>query len=426
MPQGNWMELSFDTVYALAVALGIGLLIGVERERHKQMQREDGLRAAAGVRTFAVVALLGGTSMVLGLWVLALAGVGVIVLSAASYLQEPTDPGLTTEIAMLMTFVLGALAQPQPALAAAIGATVAILLASKDRMHHISRDLISERELYDGLLLAAAALVVLPLMPDHTIDPFLALNPWRLWLLVVLVMAIGAFGHIALRLVGARWGLPLAGFFAGFVSSTAAVAGFGQRVREQPETLHAAVAAAMLANLASLLLFSSLITAIAPAFVRQLVLPLLAAGAVLLLGGLFGLRRIGDRGAAPPTAGTRMFRFGHALTFAAVITAVLFLSAALNHWLGARAALVGAMLAAMAELHAAGISVAQLASAGQIDATTARWGVIGLLVTSGVAKSLLSWISGGRRYGLRVTVGLIAMALAAALVHGLAVAADDG
>jgi uncharacterized membrane protein (DUF4010 family) len=417
--------MSFDEVYGLAVALGIGLLVGVERERRKQkMREEEGTRASAGVRTFALVALLGGSAALLGTPLLLLAGVAVAALTVAAYVRVPADPGLTTEMAMLLVFLLGALAQPQPALAAAIGATVALLLASKARMHHISRELISERELSDGLLLAAAALVVLPLMPNRAIDPFGVVNPWRLWLLVVLVMAIGALGHIALRMIGARWGLAIAGFFAGFVSSTAAVAGFGQRVREQPATLNPAVAAAMLANLASLALFSSLLVAVAGSFVRELVPALAAAGAVLLVGGLAGLRRSDDAAQAPPTAGSRMFRFGHALTFAVVIFAVLVISAGLNHWLGPRAALAGAMLAAMAELHAAGVSVAQLAAGGQIDAASARWGVIGLLVASALAKSLIGWISGGTAYGLRVTLGLLAMAAAAALVHLAAVAAD--
>jgi uncharacterized membrane protein (DUF4010 family) len=422
------MELHFNEVYGLAVALGIGLLVGVERERRKQKMREqDGLRAPAGVRTFALVALLGGSAALVDPWVLALAGVGVVGLTIAAYVREPADPGLTTEIAMLLCFVLGALAQPQPALAAAIGAVIALLLVGKARMHRVSRELISERELSDGLLLAAAALVVLPLMPNRTIDPFEVINPWRLWLLVVLVMAIGALGHIALRLVGARWGLAIAGFFAGFVSSTAAVAGFGQRVREQPATLNPAVAAAMLANLASLVLFSGLLTAVAGSFVVELAPALLAAALLLLLGGLFGLRASDDRLQAPPTAEARMFRFGHALTFAVVILLVLVISAALNHWLGARAALAGAMLAAMAELHAAGVSVAQLAAGGQIDAATARWGVIGLLASSALAKTLVAFISGGRPYGIRVGIGLLAMAAGAALVHagGEAVIGDS-
>jgi uncharacterized membrane protein (DUF4010 family) len=412
------MEMSFEQVYGLAVALGIGLLVGVERERRKlKMRQEDGLRAPAGVRTFTIVALLGGVAALVGPWVLLLAGAGIAALTVAAYVREPGDAGLTTEVALLVVLLLGALAQAQPALAAAVGATVALLLASKHRMHRLSRELISERELSDGLLLAAAALVVLPLMPNRTIDPFDVVNPWRLWLLVVLVMAIGALGHVALRMVGARWGLAIAGFFAGFVSSTAAVAGFGQRVREQPATLNPAVAASMLANLASLLLFCSLLVAVAGSFVRGLAPALVAAGGVLLLGGLFGLRHSDDRLRVPPTAQSRMFRFGHALTFAAVILAVLVIAAALNAWLGPRAALFGAMLAAMAELHAAGVSVAQLAASGSIDAQTAQWGVIGLLASSALAKSVVSWISGGRAYGLRVTLGLVAMATTAAVVH---------
>src|SRR5690606_33461392 len=101
---------------------------------------------------------------------------------------------------------------------------------------------------------------------------------------------ISAAGHVALRLVGNRWGLAVAGFFAGYVSSTAAVAGFGQRVRETPGLRSAAVGAALLANLASVSLFVPVLLAVSPGLLPVVGLELAAAGVVLLAGGLLGLR----------------------------------------------------------------------------------------------------------------------------------------
>lgn len=132
----------------------------------------------------------------------------------------------------------------------------------------------------------------------------------------------------------------------------------------------------------------------------------------LIVGGVLGTREGSDESAAP-TADKHMFRFSHALGLAALISAVVFLAAALNAWLGPRAALLAAAVAASAELHAAGLSIAQLNTQGILTLEEAHWGFIGLLATSAMAKTLVAWVSGGRRYALRVAIGLAAMTVAA-------------
>jgi uncharacterized membrane protein (DUF4010 family) len=210
-----------------SVALGIGLLIGIERERSKG----DGPdRAAAGVRTFLLIALVGALATTaaqrFGGLIFAVGGGFVALAALAAYRRSRADdPGLTTEVAMLVTFLLGALAMTALPLAAGLGVVVAVVLASKSALHRFVRDTLTEQEVHDGLLLAAAAAVVLPLLPDRAIDPFGAFNPHTLWTLVVLVMAINAGGYIALRLLGPGAGLALAGFIGGFISSTATARG---------------------------------------------------------------------------------------------------------------------------------------------------------------------------------------------------------
>jgi uncharacterized membrane protein (DUF4010 family) len=150
----------------------------------------------------------------------------------------------------------------------------------------------------------------------------------------------------------------------------------------------------------------------------------MAAGAVLLAGGLLGLR--GD-GAGPvaPTAEQRMFRVSRALAFVAIIASVLILSAAMNAWLGPRGALLAAGVAAMAELHAAVATLGQLFQQGVLDERQARWGLLGLLAASGTAKSVVATVSGGRAYGLRVAAGLLAMVVAVAATILFFPAASD-
>ena len=401
-----------DTAKALATALGVGLMVGAVRER----RQPEGSRVA-GIRTHSLAALAGAVALWLDPAVLLVTVALVGVFVAMSYRQtRESDPGLTSEIALVAVCLLGAVAMRAPPLAAGLGVVMAVLLYAKQPLHRLARERLSEREVSDGLVLLASALVVLPLVPDRTLGPFDVFNPSQLWTLVVLVMAISALGHVALRLVGNRWGMAIAGFFAGYVSSTAAVAGFGQRVRETPALRSPAVGAAMLANLASLSLFVPILLAVAPGLLPALWLELAAAGAVLLAGGLLGLRGGAADSVEPPTAQTRMFQFRHAVVFALVITAVLFLSAAVNAWLGPRGAMAMAVVAALAELHAAVATVGNLFAGGVLSQDQARQGLVGLLLASGLAKTGVAWASGGAGFALRVGAGLALSVLAAAAV----------
>lgn len=395
----------------LATALGIGLLIGVVRER-----RHEPDTSIAGTRTHALLALLGAIGALLGtpLLIAALAGAGA--LAVASYLRSArSDPGLTGEVAMLATVLLGGLAAQAPAVAAGLGVLIAILLHAKQPLQRFSRELLEPREIEDALMLAAAALVVMPLLPDAPIDPWGVLRPTMLWRIVVLVMAIGLAGHVAMRAIGVRRGLPLAGFFAGFASSTAAVAGFGSRARGNAAMVAPAASAALLANLASLLLVAVILGAASPAQLQRLALPLLAGGVALLLAAASGLRDAGD---GPPAAEPqeRAIKPMQALLLALLIGAVLLLSAWLRSLFGATGAFVAAVLVALAELHAAVASLGQLDAAGGLSAAEADRAMLAVLAASALAKSVLAVVSGGRGYGLRVAGGLTAMTVAATLV----------
>lgn len=392
-----------NLLLSLLTALGLGLMVGAVRER------QEGA-AMAGIRTHALVAVLAAVAIALHLGVLLVMLLALSGLVLIGYRRtSASDPGLTGEVSVLLTALLGALTHEHVRLAAGAGVVAAVLLYAKAPLHRFTRELLSERELHDGLVLLAAALVILPLVPDHKIGPYGSLNPSVLWTLAVLVMAVSTLGHVALRVVGNRWGLAVAGFFAGYVSSTAAVAGFGQRVREAPGLMRPAVAAAMLANLASLSLLVLVVLAVAPSLLPILAPELGAAGVVLVAGGLLGLRG-GQADSSPtPTASARMFRLSQALGFVAIISVVLMLSAAMNVWFGAQGALIAALIASLAELHAATATLAQLFLGNIVDAGQARWGLFGILAASSLAKSIVAIVSGGWTYGLSVTIGLAAM-----------------
>lgn len=402
----------------LLTALGIGLLIGLVRERRKDDPAHG--PSAAGLRTHALTALMAAVAWQVDRGVYLVVLVAVAALVFASYRRSAEhDVGLTGEIALLFTTVLGAMAMRSPSLAAALGVAVAVLLHAKAAMHRFTREVVSERELRDGLLLAASALIVLPLLPREAVDPWGVLKPAELWKLVVLVMAAGVAGHVAQRLVGARFGMPVAGFFAGFASSTAAVAGFGQRAKASPALRRYAVSAALFANLGSLLLLAAVLAAGNLTLLRASTWPLLAAALTLMATGAFGLWKAPAEAAQSQAAQTRAFKLSHALLFAVAVAGLLLLTAWLRELVGDRGALLATAIAAMAELQAAAVAVGQLAAAQALTLPEARWGIVALLATSSVAKSVLAFVSGGGAYGMRVMSGLLAMTTAAAVAAWL-------
>jgi uncharacterized membrane protein (DUF4010 family) len=254
------MPILDSVIVNLAVALGIGLLIGAERERRKG---KGPSRSPAGIRTFAVASLAGAVSFATGgELLLAVTTAGAIILTAVAYFRSRSnDPGLTSEIALILTVLLGGLSMRQPTLAAGVAVTLAALLASRIRLHHFVRSVLTEREVTDGLILAGATLVVLPLLPDQQIGPYGALNPRSIWIIVILVMAISAAGYILVRTLGDRFGLAIAGLASGFISSVATIGAMGTRGRTSPAVLGAAVAGAVLSTVATILQMCAVLAA---------------------------------------------------------------------------------------------------------------------------------------------------------------------
>ena len=213
-------------VLGLMVALGIGLLIGLERERRKG---EGPGRHAAGIRSFALVAVSGALAQLLaepGL--VAVGGLLVALLAAVShYKSRSSDPGLTSELALFATYLAGVLAIAQPLLGVACGAGLALLLNARTRLHRFATDVLTEQELHDALLLCAAALIMLPLIPNRPLAWLGGINPRPLAAIMVLLLTVQAASHVAVRWLGARVGLVAAGFLAGFASSTVAIATLG-------------------------------------------------------------------------------------------------------------------------------------------------------------------------------------------------------
>jgi uncharacterized membrane protein (DUF4010 family) len=405
------MGLTEHIAVRMAIALGIGLLIGAERERRKGTGAG---RSAAGIRTFSLVSLVGALSVSIGgEALLVISGIAVAGLTALGYRRtSQTDPGLTSEMALFATFFLGALCMTQPALASGLAVTISILLASRTRLHRFVRNVLTAQEAQDALLFGAAALVILPLAPNRAVDPFGVLNPRTLWRLVVLVMAISATGYIAIRVLGPRYGLPISGFASGFVSSAAAISSMGNRAVREPAMLRGAVAGAVLSTVPTFVQMAALLLVTDKSTLRVMTLPLLFGGVTAVLYGLLFTWRSarGSEDAAPQRG--RAFNLTSAAIFATVVTGILLISAAINQWLGSAGLLFATAAAGFADAHAPTIAVASMAAAGKISANEAVLPIVFAVTANTITKIALAVTSGNRQFSAQVIPGLVLVIVA--------------
>lgn len=393
----------------LTVALGIGLVIGAERERRKG----DGpSRAGAGIRTFAMVALLGGVAALLDnvvLLVAVAAVVGTIAIVGYAF-GDREDPGFTTEITLVLTYCLGALGQREPRLALATGLSVAMILALRASLHRVTRNLLTEDELRDALLFAVAAVVVLPLLPDRTIDPLGVVNPFTLWRLVVVLMGMSGAGYIAQRAIGPRYGLAIAGFGAGFVSSSATIAAMGARARGDDNLLRPAVAGAAASTVATFVQLAILVGAADPHLLTALAWPLAAGG--LAAATYAGLQTWHARRANAETTRGRAFTLSTAVLFAVLVTVIGYASTLAREWIGAAGAIAAAAIAGLVDAHASTAAIGSMSAAGQLAGPSAALAILLALTTNTITKCVLAITSGPRAYGGRVCLGLVIVLIA--------------
>ena len=396
----------------LVSAVGVGALIGAERERRKG---EGPARSPEGIRTFTITSISGAVAFALGgVGLLAVVTGSVAVMVAVSYWRaQDQDPGLTTEIVLVLTALLGGMCMQAPQTAAAIAVAVTVLLYAKAWLHNLVITVISKDELDDALIFAAATLVCLPLVPNRQMGPYLALNPHAIWIVIVLVMAISAAGYVAVRLFGAKFGLPLAGVISGFISSTATIGAMGSRAKKSPDLLAACVAGAVLSTVATVAQMALVVTATSMPTLFSLSGPLLlAGGTALAYGVVFSLLAVRNAGGdAVQTGG--VFSLKTALAFGSILAVILVISAGLQERFGSAGVLLAAVVSGLVDTHAAAISVATLVASEKVTPQDAVVPILAALTSNTVSKIVMAATTGGWAFALRVVPGLVAVAVAA-------------
>ncbi|WP_066267716.1 MgtC/SapB family protein [Hydrogenophaga palleronii] len=412
MPPIHPPELA-SAAATLAAALGCGLLIGVERERSKG----DGpARAFAGLRTFALVCVSGAAAALLQHMGLVLIGAAfVAALGVVAYARDRSeDPGATTEVALLLTYLIGVVCVWQLPLAAAMAAALTALLAARERLHRFVNEWLRPAEIRDGILLAALVLVALPLMPNRPLwGP--VLNPATITQLLALLLAVQSLAHLCRRLLHARQAVAFSAFASGFVSSTATIATLGMSARRNSSEARLMAGGGLLSCVATLLQMLLVAAAVRPAWLSTLWLPALAGGCVAVVWGVWLVRGApvgvgGALGSSPHTEGLgaaqgdRMFSLRGAMAIAALLAGIQVLVHALDLWLGQAGVLAGTLLASLVDLHSA---LAAVFVSSEPPQAGVPWALMLALGVHALSKSVTAALSGGVRYAAWLVPGLL-------------------
>lgn len=390
----------------LGLALAIGLLIGVERGWQAREMPERG--QITGIRSFALIGLLGGVAgwfgLVLGALALGAAFLALTAVVVTAHIMRARsgehEMGATTELAALTAFALGALAAMGQGEAAAAGGVVATaLLGAKETLHNWVRRL-EMVELHAAIKLLLISVVLLPVLPNQGYGPEQALNPYKLWLLVVMVAGLSFTGYFTIKIAGPRMGSLLTGVFGGVASSTALTVSFARMGRTSPGMQPLLAAGVAVANATMYARLWLIVFIVNQPVGMLLVVPL----GCMTLAGLIATwvlwRARSEEGKPGVMVLSNPFELGMAIKFAALLALVILASKLLQAWGGATGLYLLAAAAGLADVDAVALSMSQMAKAEMggngVPLTVAATAVtIAAFVNTGVKAALVASLCGG-------------------------------
>jgi uncharacterized membrane protein (DUF4010 family) len=424
--------LDLLVVRDFAIALLVGVLIGIEREKRKDLEGDISI---AGLRTFALFAEAGALSAWLSRqlgtpWIFIATLLGISLATVAGYLRhtvaQPAAVGLTTEVAALVTCLLGGTVMygyAEVAVVLAIGTSA--LLAFKQPLHHLVGR-IGLDDLYAGVKLLVASFVVLPLLPNRAIDPWGALNPYELWLLVILISGLSLVGYVAVRWLGTATGSLLTGLFGGLVSSTAVSLAFARRSREPggtgPEAASALAAGVLIAWAVMFVRVMIEVAVVHPPLLPRLVTSfgLMAASTALCALAFFGRSSTSQETTVESAVVLRNpFSMSSAFRFALFFAVVLLLVELAQRHVPAQGVYVVAALAGLTDVDAITLSMAAFARDGGSTPTAIGAIVIAAIINTLVKTGMVVAL-GSRHLARRVAVAAAVVLLTGLFAFGLA------
>ncbi len=423
------MEISPEIVLKMIYALGIGVLIGLERslipplapsmcipadnDAAKQPEMPDTL---LGVRTFSILSLGGFTAALIGSaypLVAPVIVVGLVVMVIAMYFHvSKMDPGITTEIAAITCCGLGVLSYLNPYAAGVLALLITTLLALKrfvaSALFHVKRI-----EFTDTLKFLAIILIILPLLPNRPFGPYDVLNPYKVMFLVILISGISFVGYFLTKFLGPRKGLGLTGLFGGLTSSTAVTAAMANHARQIPSVVTSCTFATIIANTTMFFRVLVVVAILDPPLLPELIWSIGAmcfcAGAAVFILWMTDAEQTSDAGkeASQEVGLKNPFSLEPAIKFAAFFVAILFIVKIANMHLGDKGLYLASMLSGLADVDPITLSVTEQTKSVLIDRTAGAIAITIAVVSNSVVKSGIAVSLGGWRFGLRV--GMILM-----------------
>ncbi len=395
-----------DLFRRLAVALAIGLLIGLERG-WRQREEAEGERTA-GLRTHALTGLLGGIcaalSMVSHPSILATAFVcftAAFTLFAWFEAVSEKNFSVTSVVAAVLTFALGAyavLGDQLVSVAAAVA--MALLLALKDPLHSWVRQ-VSWLEVRAVLVLLAMSFLLLPVLPNRAIDPWGAINPAEIWLLAILIAGVSFAGYVAVKTMGDHAGIALAALAGGLASSTATTLSFARLARDHHQAAPVLTGGILLAGLVMIARVVVIALALAPSLISRLLLPAIAGAIVLMVGSVFLIlrHREGERTSASPLQLRNPFDVATALKLTALIVVIMLVAKMLSGISSTSGLYVLAAVSGIADVDALTLSMARL-SGSQVSLADAASAILIAVCMNTASKATMAAMIAGRAVGL--------------------------
>ena len=394
-----------EVLLRLLVGVGLGALIGLERE-----QSESG-GTFAGSRTFPLFALYGALISAFFPTILPLA-IGVLAVpltvAYAGKIWYEQDLGLTTLMAALLTAILGAMAmhsETGAVVAIIVGGTVTVLLSAKDPVHEFA-DRIEETERLASAKFILVVLVVLPALPDRSLESLYGLNPRFIWLMVVFVTGLGFVAYLLAQFLEPEQSIAVTGVIGGFVSSTATTVSMAEKTA-QNETLYHICAFAVVT--ASIVMFPRALIEVAvvnPTLLPSVAVPLgaMTAVGIIAAGTLYWRTTSGET--VDPDKLQNPFRLKPALLFGVVFAVVLLVSEHAHEWLGTSGVYATAFLSGLADVDAMTITLSKLAAEGTISTQVATTGIVIAAIANTLVKAALALLLGTYRLGRLVSIVL--------------------
>lgn len=405
-----------ETALRFAAALGLGVLLGLERERRKTDEP-----SFAGVRTFGLLALTGALAahleQALGApWLALVVFAGVAALVSVSYAVTAArgEIGITTEVSALLAFLLGYLCvRGQVPLAAGLAVASGGVLALKEWLHRLAGR-IETADVEATLKFAIVSVIILPLVPNENYGPppLDVVNPYKIWLMVVLISGLNFASYLLVKLLGAEHGIGVTGLLGGLVSSTAVSLGFAERSREQPRLAPHLALGILLAWMVMFVRVVVMVGLVAPALVPRLSLAV-ATLALPCLAFVLVLRRRGqDAETASVAAGENPFELGQAIRFGLAFGVITFAAKAAQVYLGEAGLYLAGAVAGLTDVDAIALSMANLARSDPANASAAARTVVIAVLSNTLVKGGMAMFLGSAELR-RAMAPAVAMILAA-------------